>query len=96
MGILPSESPVSRNVSCKLRIDVRDHGERIVLTARTFTAIDISESGRAVVDEFVAAHPAAAARRAQFAAEGVMLQLWSDGQLVGAWRRVGRRSFQPA
>ena len=65
-------------------------------SARTFTAIDISETGEAVVDEFLAAHPAAAARRAQFAAEGVMLQLWSEGRLVGAWRRVGRRTFQPA
>ncbi len=65
-------------------------------TAQTFTAIDISESGQAVVDEFVAAHPSAAARRAQFAAEGVMVQLWANGQLVGAWRRVGRRSFEPA
>ena len=64
--------------------------------AQTFTAIDISESGRAVVDEFVAAHPSAAARRAQFAAEGVLLQLWSKGRLVGAWRRVGRRNFEPA
>lgn len=62
----------------------------------TFTAIDISECGRAVVDEFVATHPSAAARRAQFAAEGVMLQLWTGGKLVGAWRRVGRRSFEPA
>lgn len=65
-------------------------------TARTFTAIDISETGAAVVDEFLAAHPAAATRRAQFAAEGVLLQLWTGGRLVGAWRRVGRRSFEPA
>lgn len=63
--------------------------------ARLFTAIDISESGRAIIDEFTAAHPSAAARRAQFAAEGVAVQLWSDGRLIGAWRRVGRRTFQP-
>jgi muconolactone delta-isomerase len=66
------------------------------LRPRTFTAIDINESGQAVVDEFTAAHASAAARRAQFAAEGVILQLWTEGRLVGAWRRVGRRSFQPA
>lgn len=64
--------------------------------AKTFTAIDISAGGRTVVDEFVAVHAAAAARRAQFAAEGVILQLWSEGRLVGAWRRVGRRTFMPA
>ncbi len=62
--------------------------------AQTFTAVDISGSGTAVVDEFVAAHPQAAARRAQFAAEGVMLQLWTNGRLVGAWRRVGRHRFR--
>ncbi|WP_337188275.1 hypothetical protein [Phenylobacterium sp.] len=64
--------------------------------AHTFTAIDISETGEATVDEFVAAHTTAAVRRAQFAAEGVMLQLWSEGRLVGSWRRVGRRTFLPA
>lgn len=61
-----------------------------------FMVLDISATGQAVVDEFVAAHPSAAARRAQFAAEGVMLQLWANGKLVGAWRRVGPRSFEPA
>ncbi|MDZ4370781.1 MAG: hypothetical protein U1C74_05080 [Phenylobacterium sp.] len=64
--------------------------------AQAFTVIDISETGSAVVDEFFAVHPSAAARRAQFAAEGVMLQLWANGRLIGAWRRIGRRTFEPA
>lgn len=63
---------------------------------QTFTAIDISDSGRAVVDEFRAAHASAAARRAQAAAEGVLLQLWSQGRLIAAWRRTGARTFEPA
>lgn len=61
-----------------------------------FTAIDITETGQAIADEFVAPHASAAARRAQLAAEGVLLQLWTGGKLVGAWRRVGGRTFEPA
>ena len=63
-------------------------------TAQKFTMIDISDTGSAVVDKFRAAHATAAVRRAQFAAEGVILQRWTNGQLVGNWRRVGPKLFQ--
>lgn len=66
---------------------------RSSLQRQTFTAIDIDPRGRAVVDEFHAPHLVAAARRAQFAADGAFLQLWSQGRLVGAWRRVGEQGF---
>jgi hypothetical protein len=58
-------------------------------------AIDIGEDGQAAIDEFTAANAASATRRAQFAAEGVILQLWSDGRLIGAWQRAAGSGFKP-
>ena len=60
-----------------------------------YVAIDIAPDGHTLQDVFLAPHDTAAARRAQFAAEGVALQLWRDDRLIGAWRRVGARSFAP-
>jgi len=62
---------------------------------RQYVAIDIAHDGRALSDTFDAPHDTAAARRAQSAAEGVMLQLWREAQLIGTWRRTGPRSFEP-
>jgi len=62
---------------------------------KSYVAIDIDPDGQAQSDHFEALHDTAAARRAQFAAEGVLLQLWRDARLIGAWRRTGPRSFEP-
>jgi len=62
---------------------------------KSYVAIDIADDGRANSDAFDAPHDTAAARRAQFAAEGVVLQLWREARLVGSWRRTGRRTFEP-
>lgn len=59
----------------------------------SYVAIDIAPDGRRLQDTFQAPHDTAAARRAQFAAEGVALQLWREDRLIGVWRRVGARSF---
>ena len=59
-----------------------------------YVAIDIAKDGRAFSDTFDAPHDTAAARRAQSAAEGELIQLWREARLVGAWRRVGPRSFE--
>lgn len=69
-----------------------------MLTSRlkSYVAIDIAPDGRALSDTFDAPHDTAAARRAQSAAEGVLVQLWRDARLIGAWRRIGPRSFEPA
>lgn len=58
-----------------------------------YVAIDIAPDGQTLQDVFLAPHDTAAARRAQFAAVGDSLQLWRDDRLIGAWRRVGVRSF---
>lgn len=63
---------------------------------KSYTAIDIDPDGQAHSDPFEAPHDIAAARRAQVAAQGVLLQLWRDARLVGAWRRTGPRSFEAA
>lgn len=63
---------------------------------QSYVAVDIAPDGRARSDTFEAPHDTAATRRAQFAAEGVLLQLWRDARLIGAWRRTGPRSFEPA
>lgn len=60
---------------------------------KSYVAIDIAGDGQALSDSFRAPHDTAAARRALFAAEGVAIQLWRDAQLIGAWRRTGRRTF---
>ncbi len=61
---------------------------------KSYTAIDIAPDGQAQSDTFEAPHDTAAARRAQFAAEGELLQLWREARLVGAWRRTGARTFE--
>ncbi|WP_296595064.1 hypothetical protein [Phenylobacterium sp.] len=61
---------------------------------KSYTAIDIAPNGQAQSDTFEAPHDTAAARRAQFAAEGELLQLWRDARLVGSWRRIGPRTFE--
>lgn len=65
------------------------------LKLKSYVAIDIATDGQTLSDRFQAPHDTAAARRAQFAAEGVAVQLWCDAKLVGAWRRIGARSFEP-
>lgn len=62
---------------------------------KSYVAIDIAPDGQALSDRFDAPHDTAAARRAQFAAQGDLLQLWREARLVGAWRRTGPRSFEP-
>ena len=62
---------------------------------KSYIVIDVAADGRTIRDTFLASHHAAAKRRAQFAAEGEMLVLWCEEQLVGRWRRSGRRSFEP-
>lgn len=62
---------------------------------KSYVVIDVTADGRTIRDTFQASHHAAAKRRAQFAAEGETLALWCDEQLVGRWRRCGRRSFEP-
>jgi len=62
---------------------------------KSYVAIDIAQDGQALSDHFEAPHDTAAARRAQFAAQGVLLQLWRDSRLVGSWRRTGPRTFEP-
>lgn len=61
---------------------------------KSYFAIDIGPDGRATGDSFDAPHHTAAARRAQFAAEGDLLQLWCGEDLVGAWKRTGPRTFE--
>ncbi|MBU1375565.1 MAG: hypothetical protein KKE02_00950 [Alphaproteobacteria bacterium] len=61
---------------------------------KSYVAIDIAPDGQALSDAFEAPHDTAAARRAQFAAQGDALQLWRDAQLIGAWRRTGPRTFE--
>jgi hypothetical protein len=62
---------------------------------KSYVAIDIAPDGRALSDRFDAPHDTAAARRAQSAAQGELLQLWREARLVGAWRRTGPRTFEP-
>jgi len=62
---------------------------------KSYVAIDIAPDGRALSDRFDAPHDTAAARRAQLAAQGDLLQLWRDARLVGAWRRTDAQTFEP-
>jgi len=62
---------------------------------KSYIVIDVAADGRTVRDTFLASHHAAAKRRAQFAAEGETLVLWCEEQVIGRWRRCGRRSFEP-
>lgn len=65
------------------------------MTARLYVAIDIDAQGRSTVDQFRASSDTAAARKAQFAAEGVALELWCADEIVGRWVRSEKRSFAP-
>ncbi len=64
------------------------------MASKTYLAVDIGPMGRSLIDQFAASNDVAAARRAIFAAEGVVLELWREDQLLGRWLRVGKK-FTP-
>ncbi|TAJ69138.1 MAG: hypothetical protein EPO51_24195 [Phenylobacterium sp.] len=60
-----------------------------------YIAVDVAADGHATLDTFTAPDDIAARRRALRVAEGVVLALWRDGELLGHWRRE-ERGFTPA
>jgi hypothetical protein len=63
---------------------------------KSYVVVDVAADGRTTLDTFTAPHDSAACRRALSVAEGVVLALWRDKQLVGRWSRSGARGFRPA
>lgn len=68
----------------------------IPVPKKAYVAVDVAADGRMTLDTFRAPHDTAAKRRALSVAEGIVLALWREGELVGHWRRVGQGRFQPA
>jgi len=63
--------------------------------SKLYVSVDIGSDGRSAIDQFTASNDTAAARRAQFAAEGVALELWRGDRLLGRWVRQEEGTFAP-
>ena len=61
--------------------------------SKSYVAVDIDANGRSSIDQFTASNDMAVTRRAQFAAEGVALELWRGDQLLGRWVRLEKGTF---